>query len=300
MNHQEKIRKIQQIQDYIEENIGKPISLKDLASVSNYSPWYCSRVFKDILGISPFEYIRKLRISKAADCLLNNKKKVIDVAFDFVFDSHEGFTRAFSKQFGMSPRDYSKNGSAKNKFMPISIEEYYLKLHKGDVKVKDLKNQAVFVQVVDRPKRKAIIKRGVKATHYFEYGEEVDCEAVWETLGLIKDAINEPVGMWLPDKLIKKGTSKYVQGVEVPDNYSGDIPNGFELIELQESKMMMFQGPEYDDCKFGEAIGELWKVIDEYKPETFGFKWAVEDGPRIQLEPKGYRGYIEGRPVRSL
>ena len=42
----------------------------------------------------------------------------------------------------------------------------------------------------------------------------------------------EPIGMWLPSHLINKGTSQYVQGVEVPLDYSNDIPDGYELIEL--------------------------------------------------------------------
>jgi len=40
--------------------------------------------------------------------------------------------------------------------------------------------------------------------------------------------------------------------------------------------------------------------MKSYKPETYGFAWADDDGPRFQLKPDGYRGYIEGRPVRQL
>lgn len=92
----------------------------------------------------------------------------------------------------------------------------------------------------------------------------------------------------------------YVQGVEIPFGYTGSIPEDFDLIELPPCKMMIFQGEPYDDANFEEAIGSLWDTIKDYKPEIYGFKWADEDGPRFQLEPKGYRGYIEGRPVRQL
>jgi AraC family transcriptional regulator len=63
---------------------------------------------------------------------------------------------------------------------------------------------------------------------------------------------------------------------------------------------MIFQGEPYDDAAFEEAIGSLWATIKNYNPEIYGFKWADEDGPRFQLEPQGYRGYIEGRPVRPV
>ncbi|GAE02840.1 AraC family transcriptional regulator [Clostridium botulinum B str. Osaka05] len=159
--------------------------------------------------------------------------------------------------------------------------------------------KTVFVQVVDRPARKLILKRGIKATHYFEYCEEVGCD-VWGVLSSIKEAMYEPIGMWMPENLLKSGTSVYTQGVEVPANYGGEVPEGFDLIDLQPCKMMVFQGQSYDDEKFDEEIKGLWDIMKNYNPEVYGFKWADEDGPRFQLAPMGYRGYIEARPVKQL
>jgi len=64
--------------------------------------------------------------------------------------------------------------------------------------------------------------------------------------------------------------------------------------------MMIFQGPPFEDKDFEAAIKTLWDEMNAYKPETYGFEWADDDGPRFQLRPEGYRGYIEGRPVRSV
>jgi predicted transcriptional regulator YdeE len=83
-------------------------------------------------------------------------------------------------------------------------------------------------------------------------------------------------------------------------DYSGEIPDGFEIIDLPACKMMVFQGEPYDDEIFGEAIEELWAVMKKYNPQTYGFEWADNDAPRFQLEPQGYRGYIEARPVKLL
>lgn len=63
--------------------------------------------------------------------------------------------------------------------------------------------------------------------------------------------------LWLPDKLIETGTSRYVQGVEVPVDYAGKIPDGFEIMELEPCTMMVFQGEPYEDEIFGERIREL-------------------------------------------
>ncbi|ABR47627.1 helix-turn-helix- domain containing protein, AraC type [Alkaliphilus metalliredigens QYMF] len=300
MERWEVINAVQRMQDYIEQNLNCPITLSDLAKVAGYSQWHSARIFKELTGKAPFEYMRALRLTKAALLLRDKRTKVIDVAFDFVFDSHEGFTRAFSKQFGVSPKKYSNSPEPIQLFIPNRIREYYLTLQKGEVMMSDKKRtNTVFVQVVERPSRKLIIKRGIKATHYFEYCEEVECE-VWGILISIKEAMYEPAGMWLSENLIKPGTSSYVQGVEVPINYAGRVPEGFDVIELPPCKMMVFQGEPYEDEKFVEAIEELCDVMKKYNPQIYGFEWADDEGPRFQLEPQGYRGYIEARPVKQI
>jgi AraC-like DNA-binding protein len=288
------------MQDYIEAHIQDPITLSELARAAGYSQWHAARVFKELTGKAPFEYVRALRLTKAALLLRDEQPKIVDVAFDFVFASHEGFTRAFSRQFGVSPVDYRRNPKQIHLFMPDRARDRYLKLQKGEIEMAaDEAAKTVFVQVVERPARKVILKRGVKATHYFEYCGEVGCD-VWDALSHIREAMYEPIGMWLPNGMIKPGTSTYVQGVEVPADYSGEVPDGFELMDLPSCKVMVFQGEPYDDSRFQEAIGEVWEVMKRYNPEVYGFEWADEDAPRFQLAPMGYRGYIEARPVRQI
>lgn len=300
MERWEKINAVQRMQDYINEHINSPITLSDLAKAAGYSQYHSARIFRELTGKSPFEYLRALRLSKAALCLRDNLAKVIDVAFDFVFDSHEGFTRAFTRQFGIPPRKYSEDPKPIKLFMPYRIRDYYLTMQKGEIGMSEKKEtKTVFVQVVERPARKLILKRGIKADNYFDYCEEVGCD-IWGILVSIKEAMYEPAGMWLPDKMIKPGTSKYVQGVEVPQDYSGEVPDGFDIIDLPPCKLMVFQGEPYAEEKFGEAIAEIWDVMKKFNPEIYGFEWADEDSPRIQLEPQGYRGYIEARPVRPI
>lgn len=297
----DKINAVQRMQDYIKEHITEFISLRMLANAAQYSPWHASRIFKELTRKTPFEYIRALRLSEAAVRLRDNDdEKIIDVALDFLFDSHEGFTRAFSRQFGLTPQEYRKRTPPLKLFMPNRIRGYYLTLQKGEREMgEQRKIKTVFVQVIERPARKLILKRGVKATEYFEYCEEVGCE-VWGVLCSIKEALYEPIGMWLPENLRKPGTSVYAQGVEVPVDYAGEVPEGFDIIDLPPCKMMVFQGEPYEDDNFQEAIGEVWEVMKSYNPEIYGFRWADEDGPKFQLAPMGYRGYIEARPVRPL
>lgn len=289
---------VQRMQEYIEANLHKEITLKQLATAAGYSPWYAAKLFKTGTGKTPFDYIRALRLTNAALVLRDQKERVIDVALDFVFHSHEGFTRAFSKEFGISPKKYSQSTPPIKLFMPEKIFDTYRALQKGGRMMSEKHaTKSVFVQVVERPARKVMLKRGVRATGYFAYCDEVGCDEVWATLTSVKEALYEPIGMWLPKHLIKERTSQYVQGVELPLDYSNTIPEGFDLIELPPCKMMVFQGEPYDDEDFMSEIDQVWKHIDKFDPSIYGFQWAPKVAPRFQLAPMGYRGYIEARPV---
>ena len=86
----------------------------------------------------------------------------------------------------------------------------------------------------------------------------------------------------------------------MPIDYSGPVPEDYDIIELKPCKMMVFQGQPFDDEKFEDAIDEIWEVMKNYNKKLYGFEWADEDAPRFQMEPQGYRGYIEARPVRQI
>jgi AraC-like DNA-binding protein len=298
---------VQRMQDHMLAHLHVPVTLQDLARAAGYSPYHASRMFGEITGTAPFDYLRSLRLTQAARRLRDEPVRVVDVAFDFDFGSHEGFTRAFAREFGLTPRDYAARKPPLRWFLPYRVTDSHRWLKRNAEKDEmDEKEgrimeeyRTVFVQAVDRPQRKALVKRGIAATDYYAYCEEVGCD-VWGVLTSVKGALHEPCGMWLPEAMRRPGTSEYVQGVEVPSDYSGEVPDGFELMDLPPCRLLVFQGPPFKDEEFEEAIGAMWSTIEKYQPSLFGFRWVDEDGPRIQLEPLGYRGYIEARPVRSV
>jgi len=179
MNQAETALAVQKAQEYIERHMREKITLKQLANAAGYSPWHVVKAFKHHTGRTPFEYIRLLRLTGAALRLRDEKPRILDVALDFVFDSHEGFTRAFTKEFGLSPKAYSKSAPPIQLFMPEKVYSVYLALKKGgSIMSEKMPARTVFVQVVERPARKVLLKRGKKAEHYFEYCEEVGCDVV--------------------------------------------------------------------------------------------------------------------------
>ena len=285
---------VQRMQDYIEQNKTMEITLSDLAKVSLFSPWYSYRLFRDYLGLTPTEYIRKLRLSQAALRLRDREDKVIDIAFDLGFGSVDTFTRAFFREYGCNPSDYRKNPSPVPLFIPYGVK--YRELRKEYFDMSNV--QTVFVQVVHKPERLCIIKRGVRAEDYFPYCEEVSCD-VWGILMSMKSLCGEPVCLWLPEKYKKPNTSTYVQGVEVETDYMGMIPEGFDVIHLPEADYLLFQGQPFREEDYCEAIRTVQTAMDSYDPSVVGYRWDDEN-PRIQLEPRGQRGYIELRAVRRI
>ena len=285
---------VARMQAYIEENLGSSITLQSLARCAGYSPAHCLRLFERATGCTPFAYIRRLRLTRAAVMLKDALKTVLSVALDFDFGSHEGFTRAFARQFGITPSSYRRLAPALTLFQPRRVTEQ--RVEKGEDQMKTL---PIFIQIVDRPARKALIRRGKAAEEYFAYCREVGC-AVWDELAGIEAAIHEPCGMWLPKGMVKAGTSVYVAGVEVPEDYAGPVPENMELIALAPCRMMLFQGPAYEEEEREAACGGMWDAIQRYNPQGVGYVFDPEAAPRIQLAPMGYRGYIEMRPVKEM
>lgn len=290
---EEQIEAVQRMQEFIEENLSDEITMAQLAEASMYSPWYSYRLFVQHLDMTPAVYIRRLRLSKSALRLRDENVKITDVAYDAGFESVDGYQRAFYREFGRNPYEYSVSPSPIYLFKPYGVK--YAKIRK-ESEMKEVKN--VFVQVVERPARKVIIKRGKEATEYWKYCEEVGCD-VWGLLTSIKSISGEPVCLWLPKKYIAPGTSEYVQGVEVELDYNGAIPEGFDVVEFPASKFLMFQGEPFEEKDFVEAIGQIWDAAKKYNPESIGYSWDNEN-PRIQLEPIGTRGYIELYPVKNI
>lgn len=290
----EQILAVQRMQDFIGENLSQEIRLSDLAQSSLFSPWYSYRLFREQLGITPAEYVRKLRLSRAAEALRDKKAKVIDIAFDLGFTNVDTFTRAFFREFGMNPSDYAKNPVPIPLFIPYGVK--YRELRKEPNEMSNL--QTVFVRPIVKPERLCIIKRGIKAEDYFPYCEEVSCD-VWGILMSMQSLCGEPVCMWLPAQYKKSNTSTYVQDVEVETDYLGAMPEGFDVIHLPEAEYLLFQGQPFQEEDYCEAIQAVRQAVEQFNPTPMGYVWD-EENPRIQLEPRGQRGYIELKAVRRL
>lgn len=305
---------VQRMQDLIAERVGsgREATMQDLADVSGYSPWYSYRLFCSELGLTPAEYQRKMRLTRAAEQLRaggQEGRRVSDVAFTCGFGSVDTFTRAFCREFGRNPGVWSRNPSPISLFVPYGAKyrELYHETRKEPIPMETTQTnakqpdrtpvEAVFVTLEHKPERLCLMRRGVEAQDYWSYCQEVGCE-VWGLLLSMCAEGAEPVSLLLPDRFRKPGTSAYVQGVEVPVDYAGEIPAGFDALRLPAADYLRFQGQPFEEEDYCAAIERTTAAADAYDPAPLGFAWDGEN-PRIQLEPRGERGYIELRPVRA-
>ena len=289
---QEQILAVQRMQDYISLHLDQEITLSDLAKESLFSPWHSYRLFQLYVGVTPAEYIRRLRLSKSAMQLKQENCRVIDAAFAFGFGSVDGYQRALLKEFGCNPGEYAKHPVPIALFVPYGVK--FRALRKEVISMENL--QSVFVQIVHKPERNVLIKRAKTAEDYFAYCEEVGCD-VWGMLASMDSLCGEPVCLWLPERYKTPGTSTYVQGVETTPDDPGIVPEGFSVLSLPAADYLMFQGEPFLEENYCSAIAAVQHAIERYDPGIIGYQWDDEN-PRIQLEPRGERGYIELRAVK--
>jgi len=282
----DKIDAVQRMQDYIQTHLYETITLGELARTACYSPFYSARIFRELTGISPYEYIRKLRLSQSALRLRDEKCRVTDIAYGCGYQSVDGYQRAFFHEFGCNPHEYAVSPIPLSLFIPYGVK--FRSLWKEHIET--MKANTVFLQVIEKTQRKIIFKRGIHATDYRSYCNEVGCD-VWGILTSMKSLCGEPVCLWMPH------TSEYVQGVEVATDDTTPIPDGFDTAILPAAKYLMFQGVPFAEEDFCAAIEAVQSAIAAYDPSFIGYAWDF-DNPKIQLEPRGERGYIELVPIK--
>jgi len=113
--------RIEKALDYIEAHISEPLSVESLSDLSRWSRWQFQRVFRNATGLSVAQYVRELRLSKAAEMLITSKERHLDIALNCGFTSEISFNRAFSQFFGYPPGEYRKRGIYSGVRTPIKV-----------------------------------------------------------------------------------------------------------------------------------------------------------------------------------
>lgn len=100
------LSRIYQVQHFIQQHLDSELSLERLAEIAGYSPCHFHRVFRGVVGESADDYVRRLRMKRAAYALRQRSQTILEIALDAGYGSHEAFTRAFTRLFSMTPSEY--------------------------------------------------------------------------------------------------------------------------------------------------------------------------------------------------
>ena len=108
---------IQDSAEYIDAHLKDPLSVDTLAAAAGFSPYYYCRLFSLYMGMPVMEYVRRRRLTYAASEICQGKR-ILDVAMDYGFESHNGFSKAFRKVYGYSPDEYRRRVSPHRPIAP--------------------------------------------------------------------------------------------------------------------------------------------------------------------------------------
>lgn len=244
------IESIQKAINYIEEHLHETITMEQIAQEVNASVFHFQRTFSILTDMSIADYIRRRRLTLAAQELINTDSKVIDLAYKYGYDSPEAFTKAFRKQHNVTPSEVRKQQGPLQSYNRLIIQVSL----KGAEPMK--------YNIVEKEKFQVV---GVKRTYNCQTGENLQG---------IPQFWNELNGQGMDEQLftLNNGQIKGVLGVCVPDeNYKdnhlidywiatdhvGEVPENMLAMEVPASKWVVFEvrGPMPD------AMQNAWKKI---------------------------------------
>lgn len=124
------LKNLNNVIEYIEDNLDQEISYEAAARIACCSPYYFQRLFSFVVGISLSEYIRKRRMSQAAFDLQRTDRRVLDIALKYGYNSPTSFNRAFQSVHGITPAAARSKGSTLKVYPPI---RFSVKMTGGNV-----------------------------------------------------------------------------------------------------------------------------------------------------------------------
>jgi AraC family transcriptional regulator len=211
---------------HIEANLAAPLSLGELADAAGLSPYHFSRLFSGRYGLSPMAYVRVRRLEAAAGRLRGGARiSLIDLALDCGFDSQEGFTRAFTRLFGVAPgryRDGERSDSteilAMDAFTPSNLTQ------------------------APAPARKPALRIAGLA-RVFNDNDKSGIPVLWERLARRLPVKGQAglgtFGVCMAEPGAEPGSMRYLAGVALAED--APAPDGLEVIDIAPRTYLVFR-----------------------------------------------------------
>lgn len=256
------IESLQKAIDYMEEHLLDEITMEDIASQANASPFHFQRTFSVLTDISVGEYLRRRRLTVAAHELCSTNTKIIDLALKYGYDTPEAFTKAFRRQHGISPSEARKYAGKLKSYSRLGIQ----------VSLKGA--EPMQYKVVEHESFEVM---GVKQVFSYSNGENLSgIPKMWDkanqdgTSDLLLSQNNGLVKGILGVCAQNSNSDDKKMEYWIAAAYTGEKPDGYLKMEIPASKWAIFEvnGP------MPEAIQNVWKQIyTEWFPAS-GYKHA--------------------------
>jgi AraC family transcriptional regulator len=112
--------------DFVEDHLRDDVTVGDIARAVSLSVYYFCRSFNQATHHTPYDYLMRRRIAEAARDLLQTDRKIIEITFDYHFNSPETFARAFKRVFGMQPTQWRKQGRLDRRLIMPRLTQAHL------------------------------------------------------------------------------------------------------------------------------------------------------------------------------
>lgn len=257
------ISMIQQAINYMEENLLEDITVEHISRKINISSYHFQKTFSILTGITISDYLRKRRLSLAAEDLIQSNFKIIDIALKYGYDTPEAFSKAFRRQHGLSPTDARKRKGKLHSYNRLQIQVI---LRGADMmKYKIVERSAFQIVGVNRifSLQNDENLRGIPS-----FWEECNNNGFDEELFKINDGdITGVLGVCM-------GKTEESQGDKIEywiaTEYPGLVPTHMKSFTIPTSKWAVFEvhGPMPD------AMSKVWKkIFSEWFPSS-GYEHA--------------------------
>lgn len=247
--------RLTQALDYLEDNPEGTADIEKAAGLANCSLFHFCRMFEVVFSVSPAEYLRRRRLSRAALDIAAGRDKVIDVALRYGWDSPESFTKAFKRCFGITPSE-AKAGSAQLEIWPHIRLAVVLK---GDRTMKYRIEERAQAEFVGLPIR----------TTNTENENLKTIPRFWETKG--KDGTLGVMARYCGklgllgvcyDYNPADNSFAYAIAIEKGDFPMSALPAGCETIEVPASVFAVFESRDPHARRDSEAVeGHLCRLV---------------------------------------
>lgn len=226
---------------YLELNIGRQLTLVELADLCAISPWHLSRLFQGTIGLAPMSYLRARRLTVAAKALAEGDQEILPVALDAGYSSHEAFTRAFAGCFGVLPSTVRQARTTRN--LPL-LEPWTMR-----------KDMIVDLAAPEFRERGAFRVIGLSIRCTFETNSVIP--RLWTDFNArcsdIPSAVTAAAYGVCCD-MEADGHFRYVAGLESTATH---VPDGFDSVDIPASRYAVFRHVGHLSS-FNKTVYTIW------------------------------------------